>query len=59
MFSECSKLAQKEYKRQHDWFGTKIHWEICIKYGTEVKEKWYKQKLDVVMENNKCKYYGT
>ena len=24
-----------------------------------MKEKWYKQKLDVVMENNKCKYYGT
>ena len=31
--SECSKLAQKEYKRRHDWFGTKIHWEICKKYG--------------------------
>ena len=52
---ECSKLAQKEYKRQHDWFGTKIHWEICIKYLIEVKEKWYKHKLEVVMENDKCK----
>ena len=20
-----SKLVQKEYKRRHDWFGTKIH----------------------------------
>ena len=30
VLSECSKLAQKEYKR-HDWFGTKIQWEICRK----------------------------
>ena len=29
----CSELAQKEYKRQHDWFGAKIHWEICRKCG--------------------------
>ena len=28
---ECRKLAQKEYKRRHDWFGTKIHWKICRK----------------------------
>ena len=26
VLSECSKLAQKEYKRRHDWFGMKIHW---------------------------------
>ena len=29
----CNELAQKEYKRQHDWFGAKIHWEICRKCG--------------------------
>ena len=23
--SKRSKLVQKEYKRRHDWFGTKIH----------------------------------
>ena len=33
VLSECTRLAQKEYKRQHDLFGTKIHWEICRKYG--------------------------
>ena len=53
--SEFSKLAQKEYKRQHDWFGTKIHWEIYRKYGIEVKVKWYEHKPHVVMENEKCK----
>ena len=55
VLSKCSKLAQKEYKRQHDWFGTKIHWEICRKYGIEVKEKWYEHKQEIVMENNKFK----
>ena len=37
VLSECSKLAQREYKRQHDWFRTIIHWEICRKYRIEVK----------------------
>ena len=55
MLSEYSKLAQKEYKRRHDWFGKKIHWKISKKYGIEVKEKWYKNKLEVVMENDKHK----
>ena len=53
--SECSKLAQKEYKRRHDCFGTRIHWEICRKYGIEMKEKWYEDNPEVVMENDKCK----
>ena len=26
--SECPKLAQKEYKRRHDWNGRCIHLEI-------------------------------
>ena len=52
---KCSKLAQKEYKKRYDWFGTKIHWEICRKYGIEMKEKWYGHKPEVVMENDKCK----
>ena len=26
---ECTRLAQKEYKRRHDLVGTAIHWELC------------------------------
>ena len=26
-------LAQREYKRRHDWVGRKIHWEVCRKRG--------------------------
>ena len=57
MLSKCSKLAQKEYKRRHDWFGTKIDWKICRKYGIEVKEKWYEHKPKVAIEN--VRYYET
>ena len=31
IISECSKLAQKEYKTWHDWDDKVIHWEICKK----------------------------
>ena len=55
MLSKCSKSAQKEYKKRHDWFGTKINWEISKKYGIEVKEKWHRHKSEVVMENGRCK----
>ena len=42
---ECPMLAQKEYKRRHDWVGRKIHWEVYIekliprKIGFDVNEK--------------------
>ena len=32
IISECSKLAQKEYKMRHDWVGRVIHWEMCKKF---------------------------
>ena len=32
IISECSKLAQKEYKARHDWVSKVIHWEICKKF---------------------------
>ena len=32
IISECSKLAQKEYKARNDWFGKVINWEMCRKF---------------------------
>ena len=29
IISECSKLAQKEYKTRHDWVGKVIHRKMC------------------------------
>ena len=46
--SECSKLAQKEYKRGHDWVRKKIHWEVCRREGFAVNEKWYEHVPETV-----------
>ena len=27
LISECSKMAQREYKRRHDWVGRRVHWD--------------------------------
>ena len=32
IISECSKLAQKEYKTRHDWVSKVIHWQMCKKF---------------------------
>ena len=49
--SECPKLAQKEYKRRHDWVGKKIHWEVCKEEGFIVNEKWYEHLPEPVLQN--------
>ena len=36
---ECSKLAQREYKRRHDNIAKFIHWMLCEKYGLNRTEK--------------------
>ena len=55
LISECSKMAQREYKRRHDWVGRRVHWDVCRKYGIEVKDKWYQHEPGSVIENDKCK----
>ena len=55
VLSEYRKLAQKEYEIRIELFGMENHWEICKKYVTEMKGKWYKHRTDVVIENDKYK----
>ena len=31
IISECSKVAQKEYKSKHEWVGKVIRKELCKK----------------------------
>ena len=52
IISECSKLAQKEYKTRHDWVGKVIHWEMCKKFKFDHTNKWYMQNPAPVLENN-------
>ena len=52
IISECSKLAQKEYKPRHDWVGMVIHWEMCKKFKFDHKNKWYMHNPASVLEND-------
>ena len=44
IISECSKLAQKEYKTRHDCVGKVIHWEMGKKFKFDHTNKWYMHK---------------
>ena len=50
--SECSKLAQKEYKTRHDWIGKVIHWEMSKKFKFDHTNKWYEYNPAAFLENN-------
>ena len=51
IISECSKLAQREYKTRHDWVGKVIHRELCKKFNFHHSTKWYMHKPESVLEN--------
>ena len=55
IISECSKLAQKEYKARHDWVGKVIHWEMCKKFQFDHTNKWYMHNPAPVLENDSHK----
>ena len=52
IISECSKLAQKEYKARHDWVGKMIYPEMCKKLKFDNTNKWYMHNLAPVLEND-------
>ena len=52
IISECSKLAQREYKARHDWVGKVIHWEMCKKCKFDHTNKWYMHNPAPVLEND-------
>ena len=35
--------------------GKRIHWEVCRKYGLEMKAKWYDHEPQVICENEEYK----
>ena len=52
IISECSKLAQKEYKTRHDWVGKVILREMCKKFKFDHTNKWYMHNRASVLEND-------
>ena len=55
LVSECSKLAQREYKQRHDNVAKYIHLLLAEKYGFERATKWYEQRPEGVMESQDFK----
>ena len=45
IMSECSKLAQKEYKARHDW-------EMCTEFKFDLSNKRYMHNPSPVLEND-------
>ena len=52
IISECSKLAQKEYKARHDWAGKVINWKMCKQFKFDHTNKWYIHNPAPVLEND-------
>ena len=55
VFSGCSKLAQKEYKRRHDNLGKLVHSKLARKCNFEAGDKWYEREPESVLENEDYK----
>ena len=48
IISECSKLAQREWKMRHEWVGKIIHWELCKKKIFHLTIKCYKHWEELI-----------
>ena len=57
IISECSKLAQKEYKARHDWVSKVTHWKMCRKFQFDHTNKWYMHNPAPVLENDSHKLF--
>ena len=55
IISECSKLAQKEFKAKRDWVGKMIHWKMHKKFKFHHTNKWYMHNPVPVLENDTLK----
>ena len=55
--SECSKMAQSEYKGRHDRIAAAVHWGLEKKYGLPHAKKWYDHKAEAVSENEDVKLF--
>ena len=55
IFSGCSNLAQKQYKRRYDNLGKIIHWKLSRKCNVEAGDKWYEHEPESALENEDYK----
>ena len=51
IISECSKIAQKEYKTRHDRVEKVIPWELCKKFKYDHTPERYTYNPESILEN--------
>ena len=51
LVSECSKLAQREWKKRHDNVAQFVHWQLCSKRVFGRTDRWYNQQPEAINEN--------
>ena len=51
IISTCKELAKKQYLIRHDKMGSRIHWELCRKYGIKCEDKWFNHVPSTVCSN--------
>ena len=44
----CGVLMQGPGTVRHDKVGSRVHWELCKKYGVECTERWYEHKPQTI-----------
>ena len=47
----CGVLMEGPGTVRHDKVGSRVHWELCKKYGVECSDKWYKHKPQTISRN--------
>ena len=47
----CQVLTGGPITVRHDKMGSRIHWELCKKYGVECSARWYEHKPQAVCQN--------
>ena len=55
LVSSCSKIAQTDYKEQHDKVASMLHWNFCRKYNLPTADKWWEHKVDKVLQKEDVK----
>ena len=55
--SECSKLAQRKYKRRHgNVVARMLQWKLCKKLNLEKSEKWYLHNPQTALKMSATNY---
>ena len=55
LVSSCSKIAQTDYKERYNKLASMLHWNLCRKYNLPTADKWWKHKVDKVLQKEDVK----